>query len=136
MERESFEDAEVAELLNNHYVAIKVDREERPDIDALYMSVCQALTGAGGWPLTVLLTPDKKPFYAGTYFPKRRKYGRMGIMDVLEQIRVKWEEDGHALNKMGDDLLAEIQAVEHNPKVGEGEAAGEEMLHEAFKLYR
>lgn len=69
MERESFEDTEVAQLLNNHYVAIKVDREERPDIDALYMSVCQALTGSGGWPLTVLLTPEKKPFYAGTYFP-------------------------------------------------------------------
>ncbi|MCL6603142.1 MAG: thioredoxin domain-containing protein [Paenibacillus sp.] len=136
MERESFEDEEVAELLNNHYVSIKVDREERPDIDALYMSVCQALTGSGGWPLTVLLTPDKKPFYAGTYFPKKRKYGRMGIMEVLEQIRVKWEEDGHALSKMGDDLLAEIQASEQHPEGKDSEGGGEAMLHDAFKLYR
>jgi hypothetical protein len=69
MERESFEDEEVAETLNRGFVAIKVDREERPDLDHVYMAVCQALTGQGGWPLTVLLTPDRKPFFAGTYFP-------------------------------------------------------------------
>ena len=75
MERESFEDEEVAELLNRYYVSIKVDREERPDIDSIYMSVCQAMTGHGGWPLTVFMTPDAKPFYAGTYFPKKDRLG-------------------------------------------------------------
>lgn len=140
MERESFEDNEVAELLNNHYVAIKVDREERPDIDALYMSVCQALTGSGGWPLTVLLTPDKKPFYAGTYFPKRQVFGRIGLMDVLEQIHSKWEQDGGALDKLGDDLLAELQSLDrknaHSPGAADGGIPGEELLHEAYELYR
>jgi uncharacterized protein YyaL (SSP411 family) len=69
MERESFEDEEVAEALNRGFVSIKVDREERPDIDSIYMTVCQALTGHGGWPMTIFMTPDKKPFFAGTYFP-------------------------------------------------------------------
>ncbi|UUZ94558.1 thioredoxin domain-containing protein [Paenibacillus sp. P25] len=80
MERESFEDEEVASLLNQDFVSVKVDREERPDVDHLYMSVCQALTGQGGWPLTIVMTPEKKPFFAGTYFPKQRKYGRYGLM--------------------------------------------------------
>ena len=69
MAHESFEDQEVAEILNREYVCIKVDREERPDIDAVYMAVCQAVIGSGGWPLTVILTPQQKPFFAGTYFP-------------------------------------------------------------------
>ena len=76
MAHESFEDQEVAELLNREYVSIKVDREERPDVDAVYKSVCQAMTGSGGWPLTILMTPEKKPFFAGTYLPKRGTYGR------------------------------------------------------------
>ncbi|UQZ32177.1 hypothetical protein C2I18_00580 [Paenibacillus sp. PK3_47] len=138
MERESFEDQEVAELLNNNYVAIKVDREERPDIDALYMSVCQALTGSGGWPLTVLLTPDKKPFYAGTYFPKRRMFGRIGLMDVLEQIHSKWQQDGAALEKLGDELLEDLQALDRkNAQSAEpGAIPGEELLHAAYEEYR
>ena len=70
MAHESFEDAQVAEILNRNYIPIKVDREERPDIDAVYMNVCQAMTGSGGWPLTVILSPDQLPIYAGTYFPK------------------------------------------------------------------
>jgi uncharacterized protein YyaL (SSP411 family) len=73
MAHESFEDEEVAAQLNENFISIKVDREERPDIDHIYMAVCQAMTGQGGWPLTVFLTPDKKPFFAGTYFPKSRK---------------------------------------------------------------
>ncbi|MBT2287599.1 thioredoxin domain-containing protein [Paenibacillus albidus] len=139
MERESFEDQEVADLLNQHFISIKVDREERPDIDALYMSVCQALTGSGGWPLTVLLTPEKKPFYAGTYFPKRRMLGRMGLMDLLEQIQAKWGQDGEAFSKLGDDLLAELQANERKQRQGDGQHTdepGEELLHEAFRLYQ
>jgi uncharacterized protein YyaL (SSP411 family) len=80
MERESFEDEEVAAALNEHYISIKVDREERPDIDHIYMTVCQTLTGQGGWPLSIFMTPDKRPFFAGTYFPKASKFGRVGFL--------------------------------------------------------
>ncbi len=93
MERESFEDQEVAEIMNNNFIPIKVDREERPDIDHMYMTYCQILTGAGGWPLTVLLTPDKQPFFTGTYFPKHSQYGRPGIMDVLSQVAELWKNE-------------------------------------------
>ncbi|MEM1041389.1 MAG: thioredoxin domain-containing protein [Bacteroidota bacterium] len=90
MEHESFEDPDVARLLNEHFVPVKVDREERPDVDALYMSVTQALTGHGGWPMTVLLTPSKKPFYAGTYFPKHGRAGRPGMMELLPSVAAQW----------------------------------------------
>ncbi|RJE48085.1 MULTISPECIES: thioredoxin domain-containing protein [unclassified Dehalobacter] len=93
MERESFEDEEVAEILNRGYIPVKVDREERPDIDQLYMTYCQVLTGAGGWPLTVLMTPDKQPFFAGTYFPKHSHYGRPGLMDILSQAAELWQTE-------------------------------------------
>ena len=78
MAEESFEDLQVAELLNRHFVCVKVDREERPDIDAIYMQVCVAMNGSGGWPLTVVLTPDLHPFFAGTYFPKTAAMGSRG----------------------------------------------------------
>jgi hypothetical protein len=93
MEDESFEDEEVAEILNKYYVAIKVDKEERPDIDSIYMNVCVALTGSGGWPLTILLTPEKTPFFAGTYIPKNRKYNLMGLIDLLNIANEKWKND-------------------------------------------
>lgn len=93
MERESFEDEEVAEVMNKNYIAIKVDREERPDVDSIYMTFCQALTGQGGWPLTIFMTPDKKPFYAGTYFPKKSKYGRAGLIEILQRISKAWKND-------------------------------------------
>jgi len=79
MAHESFEDDQVAALMNKTFVNIKVDREERPDIDSLYMTVCTMMTGSGGWPLTIIMTPDKKPFFAGTYFPKETRHGRMGF---------------------------------------------------------
>jgi hypothetical protein len=91
MERESFEDAGVAALLNAGFVSIKVDREERPDIDGVYMTLCQLLTGHGGWPLTVIMTPDRKPFFVATYLPKESRFGRTGLMDLLPQIRQLWE---------------------------------------------
>jgi hypothetical protein len=93
MERESFEDRETADLLNRHYVAIKVDREERPDIDRVYMTAVQALTGAGGWPLSAWLTPDREPYYAGTYFPPERRYGRPSFRELLEALAKMWRED-------------------------------------------
>ncbi len=90
MERESFEDAEVAALMNEAFVSIKVDREERPDIDGVYMTVAQMLTGAGGWPLTVIMTPDKRPFFAGTYFPKHSQPGRIGMLDLVPRVAHLW----------------------------------------------
>ncbi|HLQ70523.1 MAG TPA: thioredoxin domain-containing protein [Bacillota bacterium] len=100
MARESFEDADVASFLNDHYVSIKVDREERPDIDSVYMKVCQMMTGHGGWPLTVVMTPDKIPFYAGTYFPRESKYGMPGIMDVIVQLHEKFHQDAAEIKKV------------------------------------
>ena len=90
MERESFEDPEVAELLNRIFVAVKVDREERPDIDGVYMTVCQMLTGSGGWPLTIIMTPDKEPFFAATYLPPESGFGRLGLSDLARRIETVW----------------------------------------------
>src|SRR5512137_2106040 len=92
MERESFEDEAVARFLNDHFVSIKVDREERPDVDKIYMTFVQATTGGGGWPLNVFLTPELKPFYGGTYFPPSGRHGRAGFLDVLQQLRQVWED--------------------------------------------
>jgi len=96
MAHECFEDAEVAGLLNEHFVAIKVDREERPDIDDVYMTVCQALTGQGGWPLSVFLTPERRPFFAGTYFPKHPAMGRPGFLQVLSELARRWQSPERA----------------------------------------
>lgn len=90
MEKESFEDPEVAGLMNATFVCIKVDREERPDIDSVYMSVCQAITGRGGWPLTILMTPDKEPFFAATYIPKKSRFGTAGMLDLIPHIAKLW----------------------------------------------
>jgi len=92
MEHESFEDPEVAALLNEHFVCVKVDREERPDVDAVYMQITQAMTGSGGWPMTVLMTPEKEPFFTGTYFPKRARFGRKGMMELVPEIAHLWRE--------------------------------------------
>ena len=93
MEKESFEDDEAAGLLNDAFVCIKVDREERPDIDAVYMAACQMLSGRGGWPLTILMTPDKQPFFAGTYIPKQARFGQAGLMELCRHIKNMWHSD-------------------------------------------
>lgn len=108
MAHESFEDDEVATILNRDFVSIKVDREERPDIDSIYMSVCQALTGEGGWPLTIVMTPDKRPFFAGTYFPKDRKYGRLGLVDLLNRLTREWKQNREKIESMGDTVAEAI----------------------------
>jgi uncharacterized protein YyaL (SSP411 family) len=97
MEHESFSDKEVAEILNKHFISIKVDREERPDIDQVYMTVTQALTGSGGWPMTIVMAPDKKPFFAGTYFPKNSRWGRPGMMELLPKIAEAWKNEREKL---------------------------------------
>ncbi|HEX6595214.1 MAG TPA: thioredoxin domain-containing protein [Bacillota bacterium] len=93
MARESFEDEEIAAYLNKHYISIKVDREERPDIDSIYMKVCQMMTGHGGWPLTIVMTPDEVPFFAGTYFPKKNAYGMPSMMEVLQHVHHTYTND-------------------------------------------
>jgi uncharacterized protein YyaL (SSP411 family) len=97
MEHESFEDAEVAGLINEHFIPVKVDREERPDIDEVYMTFTQALTGGGGWPMNVMLTPEKKPFFAGTYFPKQSRTGRPGMLDLVPHIAGIWKDQHEAV---------------------------------------
>ena len=104
MERESFSDPEVAALLNRDFVAIKVDREERPDIDQVYMTVTQTLTGRGGWPNTVFLTPDRKPFFAGTYFPKENRWGNTGLMELLPKVAEIWKNDRQNVLKSADQI--------------------------------
>ncbi|MFA5384301.1 MAG: thioredoxin domain-containing protein [Eubacteriales bacterium] len=109
MEKDSFEDEDVARALNENYISIKVDREERPDIDHIYMSVCQLMTGQGGWPLTVFMTPDKKPFFAGTYFSKEDRWRRPGLLTVLHQISNAWEINREKLIDIGDQMARVIK---------------------------
>ncbi|MDP2643816.1 MAG: thioredoxin domain-containing protein [Desulfobacterales bacterium] len=93
MEKESFEDQEAAGYLNETFICIKVDREERPDIDAVYMAACQMLTGSGGWPLTLLMTPEKNPFFAATYIPKTSRFGRTGLIEICRQVKNLWSSE-------------------------------------------
>lgn len=130
MERESFEDDEVAGFLNDYFVAVKVDREERPDVDHIYMNVCQALTGAGGWPLTVIMTPDRKPFFAGTYFPKHGRWGRPGLMDILEKVATAWQEQRDVLVAGGDRIIV---AVREQVKPGGAELPAPALLDAAYR---
>jgi uncharacterized protein YyaL (SSP411 family) len=109
MERESFESEEVAALLNRHFVPVKVDREERPDIDRIYMMFVQATTGSGGWPMSVWLTPELKPFFGGTYFPPDNRYGRPGFKAVLEHLASAWVTDRARIRRSGDDILDELK---------------------------
>lgn len=104
MERESFEDSEVADILNRNFISVKVDREERPDIDHIYMEVCQMLTGHGGWPLTIIMTPNAKPFYAGTYFPKNSRMGLPGLVNILETAATVWKEQKESLLETGNEI--------------------------------
>ncbi|MGI5920042.1 MAG: thioredoxin domain-containing protein [Christensenellales bacterium] len=104
MERESFENEDIAALLNKGFVSVKVDREERPDIDEVYMSVCQAMTGSGGWPLTILMTPDKKPFFAGTYLPPYSRNGMTGLNTLLKRAITLWRQQRDALVEQGEKI--------------------------------
>jgi len=116
MERESFENDEVADLLNQYFISIKVDREERPDVDHLYMSFCQALTGSGGWPLTIMMTPEKKPFFAGTYFPKTERMGHPGLMELSERVGTLWKTNEGKLRESADEIMTAIHSQRAVPK--------------------
>ncbi|MEJ2155076.1 MAG: thioredoxin domain-containing protein [Desulfobacteraceae bacterium] len=108
MAHESFEDQEAAEALNDAFVCIKVDREERPDIDAVYMAACQMVTGSGGWPLNVMLTPEKQPFFAATYLPKQSRFGRPGIMEICAQIQTLWQTDRQRVLQAADGVSGHL----------------------------
>lgn len=112
MERESFADPEVAAVINEAFIAVKVDREERPDLDGIYMTVCQAMTGSGGWPLTIIMTPEQKPFFAGTYFPKRSSFGRIGLLELAKKIQELWHTSRDQLLTIADHNLAALVAAE------------------------
>src|SRR5207247_2630474 len=111
-EHESFEHAAVASVLNDHFVSIKVDREERPDVDRVYMTFVQATTGGGGWPMSVWLTPELKPFYGGTYFPPTSRWGRPGFVDILLEIARVWREERAKVAQSAEALMAPLRQVE------------------------
>lgn len=132
MEEESFENQEVANLLNNNFVPIKVDREERPDIDAVYMEVCQAMNGRGGWPLTILMTPEKVPFVAATYIPRESIAGRTGLTDLLIQINKVWTDQRDKVEEQTTMVLSHFSA-QANRETPEKGTINENTLYLAFK---
>jgi uncharacterized protein len=130
MAKESFEDEEVADILNRYFVSIKVDREERPDIDHIYMTVCQALTGSGGWPLSILMTPGKKPFFAGTYFPKHSRLGMTGFVDILKNTAEAWNTDKESLVEVGAKITRGIS--EYSRDYEETGEISEDIIRSAY----
>ena len=136
MAHESFEDAEVAYFLNQNFISVKVDREERPEIDAVYMAACQTVTGSGGWPLTAVLTPEQKPFFAGTYFPKERYYGRPGLMDILNEVLKLWKTRRQDLLRDSEEITAMIN--KNSAPQGSGSGGGfpdKEIFKKAYRIF-
>ena len=133
MAHECFEDREVADVLNRHFIAVKVDREERPDIDATYLATCQMMTGSGGWPANLVLTPEKKPFFAATYLPKHPRPGTAGLIQVLEKIAQLWNSDRSRLLHTGEDVLRALQRPQANATAAQ--SLREQPLQTAFEHY-
>ncbi len=125
MEKESFEDEDIAGLMNDKLVSIKVDREERPDIDSIYMNVCQMMTGRGGWPLSVFLTPEKKPFFAATYIPKESRPGRTGFGEIIDRIYEVWKYDRSKIDKTTETLMNHLNAESEDKSAGNKDFAGD-----------
>ncbi len=135
MERESFESEEIARVLNEHFIPIKVDREERPDIDRIYMNFVQAATGGGGWPLSAWLTPELKPFYGGTYYPPTDAYGRPGFVTVLNRLAEAWEKDRDRVAESADKVLSQLQ--EHSTREpGTGGWLDDSVLEAGYHIFR
>ncbi|MCI8554003.1 MAG: thioredoxin domain-containing protein [Clostridiales bacterium] len=128
---ESFEDPEISGLLNRYFISIKVDREERPDIDSVYMAVCQAFTGSGGWPTSIFMTAEQKPFFAGTYFPKTSRGGMLGMRELLLAIGEKWEHDRGSLLLQADEVTTEL-----NKRSAPVSGTDSELIHTAIALYK
>lgn len=133
MAHESFEDSEIARLLNEHFVNIKVDREERPAIDHTYMTICQMLTGRGGWPLSLFITPDKKPFYAATYIPKTGRHGRPGLRELVPRISEMWKNKRERITGSADEITGAFQKANQD---SEGNFPSENLLHATFEQFR
>jgi uncharacterized protein YyaL (SSP411 family) len=129
MAHESFEDPKVAQLMNDIFVSIKVDREERPDIDKIYMTVCQIMNNSGGWPLTIIMTPDKKPFFAGTYFPKETRFGRMGLVELIKKINELWNTQKTELINSSERITYALQDVSLESP---GESLNKKTLEKAY----
>lgn len=129
MERESFEDEEIARLMNDTFVSIKVDREERPDIDHIYMTVCQLMSGGGGWPLNIIMTPEKKPFFAGTYFPRSTRFGRIGMDDLCRRVKEVWTNQQDEAQRSASKVMSTLTQI---PDDSPGEALGDDVLDTAF----
>lgn len=137
MERESFEDEPIAALLNREYVAIKVDREERPDVDRIYMTFVQATTGSGGWPMSVWLTPELKPFYGGTYFPPQNRFGHPGFASILGQIADAWHNDREQIAASARDVVQQLeQHVAVEPAQSGGAPMDANVLNSGFSIFR
>jgi uncharacterized protein YyaL (SSP411 family) len=132
MEHESFEDPEVAGLMNQTFVSIKVDREERPDLDHVYMSVCQMMTRSGGWPLTILMTPEKKPFFAATYIPKGNRFGRTGMMALIPRIQEIWKDRHGEVVESAENVLHALRSVEPGSSVGDLETGDLERAYQGL----
>jgi uncharacterized protein YyaL (SSP411 family) len=138
MAHESFEDEEVAALLNNHFVCIKIDREERPDIDDFYMTVSQLLTGSGGWPLNIFMMPDKRPFMAITYLPKRKRGGMSGLMELLSNIATLWRQKPDMIEKNCKGIMHELSTLGRSgdsEKLSDISSITEKALKHLSKLY-
>jgi len=132
MEHESFEDSTVAAQMNKYFVSIKVDREEMPEVDHLYMSVCQAMTGRGGWPLTIVMTPDKDPFFAGTYFPKQGRGKRPGMLQLIPSLANAWSTKQVEITKTIDRIQSYLTEINTSTQ---GEEWDEGMIRDAFSQY-
>jgi len=131
MAHECFEDEQTAQALNEHFISIKVDREERPDIDSVYMTVCQMMTGSGGWPLSIIMTPDKKPFFAATYIPKETRAGRIGMLALLPLITRLWKEDQGRIQRITDEIENALKKASGIKGVGSG--FDESLLQRTFE---
>ena len=133
MAHESFEDEEVARVINRHFIAIKVDREERPDLDSTYMAVCQMMTGSGGWPLNLILTPEKKPFFAATYIPRTARMGMAGLTDLLEKVAELWLTDRARLLQTGEEVRQALLRLDQGTTARR--PLSDAPLHQAFEQY-
>lgn len=133
MAEESFEDEDVARLLNSQFVSIKVDREERPDLDAVYMEVCKTMTGSGGWPMTLFLTPEQKPFFAGTYFPKNSARGMVGFLNLLASVSEAWKRQRKDLLNQAEMILSHIRQDASRQRNGKGDVSDYEKIRNLLK---
>ena len=134
MARESFSDPDTAAIMNEHFINIKVDREERPDVDQVYMTYVQATTGSGGWPMSVWLTPELKPFFGGTYFPPRDAYGRPGFPSILEQIAEAWENDAAGIREASKQAVTQLRRLSEAGQGGDLPEA--DLAREALQSFR